>query len=305
MVAVNPNGNSADSSTDTGYRGVGSLTYQWQVSAADSDASYTNIGGATTASYNYTSAPSPTANPPTVVAVALFDATTMNISWSGATITAGGGLYYKCIENASGATQQTSASDRGYTNDTIASYNIYSDIAATGTYSTLVSNPASSPYNLAFTSLFYKVKTVSTSGFISALSTLYGFLYNSDLATAIGTINTNLNALIVSVAAMQGNTTVIGTTTTNIWTLINSVFGVNALNNLISLILVLVVILLAFWRKDVFFYIMAFIVCLGYGLAFYPAIHTPLGFMISAVVMGIGVYSLTLGVYNLVKGKSA
>ena len=40
-----------------GHRGVGALTYQWQRSAGDSDADYSNIDGATTASYNDTDAP--------------------------------------------------------------------------------------------------------------------------------------------------------------------------------------------------------------------------------------------------------
>lgn len=73
------------SSANRGYRGVGSLTYQWQRSAADSDADYSNISGATTASYNDTGAPAD-----------------------------GSGRYYQCVENATGATQQTSSSDRGY-----------------------------------------------------------------------------------------------------------------------------------------------------------------------------------------------
>jgi hypothetical protein len=85
VVASNATGNSADSSTDTGYRGVGSLTYQWQRSAADSDADYSNIDGATSSTYADTGAPSD-----------------------------GSGRYYKCILNATGASQQTSATDRGY-----------------------------------------------------------------------------------------------------------------------------------------------------------------------------------------------
>lgn len=85
VVASNATGNSADSSTDNGYRGVGSLTYQWQRSAADSDAGYSDIIGANTASYDDTGAPSD-----------------------------GSARYYKCILNATGATQQTSAADRGY-----------------------------------------------------------------------------------------------------------------------------------------------------------------------------------------------
>lgn len=85
VVASNATGNSVDSATDTGYRGVGSLTYQWQRSAADSDASYSDISGATTANYNDTGAPAD-----------------------------GSGRYYKVVENATGATQQISTADRGY-----------------------------------------------------------------------------------------------------------------------------------------------------------------------------------------------
>jgi len=85
VIAFNVVGDSGDSNTDTGYRGVGSLTYQWQRSAADSDADYSNIDGATTASYNDTGAP---AN--------------------------GDGRYYHCVLNATGASQQTSTANRGY-----------------------------------------------------------------------------------------------------------------------------------------------------------------------------------------------
>ncbi|MDD5487287.1 MAG: DUF2341 domain-containing protein, partial [Dehalococcoidales bacterium] len=85
VVAFNGAGDSPDSDTDNGYRGVGSLTYQWQRSAADSDANYANIEGATTSSYDDYDAP---AN--------------------------GDGRYYRCVLNAAGASQQTSTSDRGY-----------------------------------------------------------------------------------------------------------------------------------------------------------------------------------------------
>ncbi|GAJ24147.1 unnamed protein product, partial [marine sediment metagenome] len=78
-------GESEDSGTDTGHRGIGALTYQWQRSAADSDTNYSNISGATTESYDDIGAP--------------FD---------------GSGRYYRCVENATGASQQISAVDRGY-----------------------------------------------------------------------------------------------------------------------------------------------------------------------------------------------
>jgi hypothetical protein len=85
VIAYNAAGNSSDSTTDTGYRGVGALSYQWQRSDGDSDASYSNIVGATTASYDDTGAPAD-----------------------------GSGRYYRVLLNADGATQQTSTSDRGY-----------------------------------------------------------------------------------------------------------------------------------------------------------------------------------------------
>jgi hypothetical protein len=85
VVAKNAGGNSTDSNTDTGYRAPGALTYQWQRSAADSDAAYSDIVGATAASYNDTGAPAD-----------------------------GSGRYYKCVEDAAGASQQISSADRGY-----------------------------------------------------------------------------------------------------------------------------------------------------------------------------------------------
>lgn len=85
VKAWNAAGYGAESASNSGYRGVGTLTYQWQRSAGDSDADYSNIDGATTASYNDTGAPSD-----------------------------GSGRYYRCVINATGATQQISTSDRGY-----------------------------------------------------------------------------------------------------------------------------------------------------------------------------------------------
>ncbi|MBA7583363.1 hypothetical protein ES708_25305 [subsurface metagenome] len=73
VKAKNAAGESEDSLTDTGFRGVGALTYQWQRSAADNDADYSDIDGATTDPYNDTGAPEN-----------------------------GDGRYYKCVENATG-----------------------------------------------------------------------------------------------------------------------------------------------------------------------------------------------------------
>ena len=85
IKATNVAGDSSFSSTDTGYRLAGTLTYQWQRSAGDSDALYSNIEGGTTASYNDTGAPSN-----------------------------GDGRFFKCILSATGSSNQTSSADRGY-----------------------------------------------------------------------------------------------------------------------------------------------------------------------------------------------
>ena len=87
VVALNATGDSDDSTTDTGYRGVGAITYQWQRSSADSDADYSNIPGGTTDPYNDTTAP--------------ID---------------GSGRYFRCTVSSTDASNspQTSTSDRGY-----------------------------------------------------------------------------------------------------------------------------------------------------------------------------------------------
>ena len=114
VVASNTAGNSVDSATNTGYRGVGALTYQWQKSVADSDASYSNIGGATASTYADTGAPAPTVTAGTASATDGSATDKVTLSISGASANAGAGRYYKVILNATGATQQTSVADRGY-----------------------------------------------------------------------------------------------------------------------------------------------------------------------------------------------
>jgi hypothetical protein len=84
VVASNATGNSDDSATNTGNRGIGStLLYQWQRSSGDADADYSNISGAITDPYNDTEG------------------------------TAGAGYYYKCVLSADGAVDATSTADRG------------------------------------------------------------------------------------------------------------------------------------------------------------------------------------------------
>ena len=106
VVATNAVGDSADSATDTGYRGVGSLGYQWYRSSGDSDTDYSVLTGATTASHNDTTAPAD-----------------------------GSGRYYKCYLTATGATATYSSADRGYRDvsvvPTVTTSETFDDITAT------------------------------------------------------------------------------------------------------------------------------------------------------------------------------
>lgn len=85
VVATNSYGSSSASSAATGYRSVGSLSYQWQRSAADSNASFSDISGGTTATYYDTAAPEE-----------------------------GVGRFFRCALSADGAATVYSSADRGY-----------------------------------------------------------------------------------------------------------------------------------------------------------------------------------------------
>lgn len=83
VVAVNPAGDSAASSANAGYRIAGSLGYQWNRSAGDSDASYSTISGATSTPYDDT-------------------------------LVYPGGRYYYCSISATGSVTASSSVNRGF-----------------------------------------------------------------------------------------------------------------------------------------------------------------------------------------------
>lgn len=114
VVASNATGNSDDSATNTGYRGITTLTYQWKVSAADSDAAYSNITGGTTDPYSYTSAPAPTIVGGTGDASDGTSSAFVTLSVSGESATEGAGRWYYCVVSMSGAADADTTHDRGY-----------------------------------------------------------------------------------------------------------------------------------------------------------------------------------------------
>jgi hypothetical protein len=122
VVASNATGNSANSTSNTGYRGTTTLTYAWYVSAGDSDASYGAIGGGTTNPYDYTSAPAPTITGGTASATDGTSSTTITLSIAGASGNNGAGRYYKCNISMSGASPAYTSVDRGYTGITTLTY---------------------------------------------------------------------------------------------------------------------------------------------------------------------------------------
>jgi len=85
VKATSGAGTSDASGSDTGYRGVGGISYQWQRSSGDADSDYSNLVGATTDPYNDTTAPEGEV-----------------------------GRYYKCTLSADGADNVTTNADRGY-----------------------------------------------------------------------------------------------------------------------------------------------------------------------------------------------
>ncbi|MBW2561166.1 MAG: hypothetical protein JRE40_09975, partial [Deltaproteobacteria bacterium] len=177
--------------SNRGHRGVGALEYQWQRSAGDSDATYSNIDGGTSVGYNDTAAPVYTVNAPTLVSVEPQSTSELRVTYSGASVTEGAGRYYKCVLNATGADPQTSTSDRGYRNDSIAGtggYEIFSDTNVGGAYATSEGTDDEAPFDdieLGKNARkYYKVKAKSTDGTWSSLSTSYEGKY-----TAIETIS--------------------------------------------------------------------------------------------------------------------
>jgi len=113
VKARNAAGESGYSGTNNGYRGYGTLWYQWYRSAADSDASYSLINGATTASYNDAGAPTPTITPGTASASdgTYIDYVRLTLTGESANVF---GRYYKCYLWADGCNPVYSGSNRGY-----------------------------------------------------------------------------------------------------------------------------------------------------------------------------------------------
>ena len=110
------------STTNTGYRGVGSLVRDWEKSAIDSDANYSSTGQSADP-HNYTGAPAPTITGGTAAAT---DGTGGNglidLSVSSQSGNNGAGRWYRCKYTATGASTQYTSGNRGYRGTTTLTY---------------------------------------------------------------------------------------------------------------------------------------------------------------------------------------
>ncbi len=169
--AKNATGESSDSSTNTGYRGIGALTYQWQKSSADSDTDYGNIGGATGATYNDTDAPTPTITPGTTSASDNTSSAYVTLTVSGQAGNNGAGRYYQAVLTAAGATENTTASNRGYRGTATLIYQWYVSDNDIDTNFSLITGATTNPYNhtegVVYPDGRYYFATIGMSGAVS------------------------------------------------------------------------------------------------------------------------------------------
>jgi hypothetical protein len=105
---------SAASDANTGYCGAGTLTYQWYVSDADSDADYASLGaGANTNPYNDTTAPSGAATVETL-AFAGYGADWVILQGKVNTGVGADGRYFYCEVGSADAVSVDTNTNRGY-----------------------------------------------------------------------------------------------------------------------------------------------------------------------------------------------
>jgi hypothetical protein len=66
-----------------------------------------------------------------------------------------------------------------------------------------------------------------------------------------------------------------------------------------EIVVPLFIILVALWRRDIFFYFLAAPVAVVFGLMWRPAYPTPAGVVVSLALVGIGLYCFIKGLENL------
>lgn len=69
--------------------------------------------------------------------------------------------------------------------------------------------------------------------------------------------------------------------------------------DIVEIVVPLFIIFMAFWRRDIFLYIMSGVASIALGLAWYIEYRTTGAMAITIVLGGIGLYSLFLAIENL------
>ena len=147
VKARNDSGESALSSADTGYRGTSTLSYQWQRSAADFNSDYSNIKGATSVTYNDSSAPVPTVTPGTASASKGTSPDHVTLTVTGTSANVGAGRYYRCVVSMSDAVTQYSNENRGYIGVGSLTYQWYRSSRDDDSNYSLIRGATTNPYN--------------------------------------------------------------------------------------------------------------------------------------------------------------
>lgn len=144
--AYNAAGDSDDSGTDTGYRGVGSLTYQWYRSFGCAATNYSALGGATTDPYDDMTAPAPTINSNSATAC---DGCSSAFVTLACNESASNGVcrYYLAQLGATGAVSQNCTSDSGYRGTTSFTYQWWRSWADSAANYTQIAGATTDPYN--------------------------------------------------------------------------------------------------------------------------------------------------------------
>jgi len=65
--------------------------------------------------------------------------------------------------------------------------------------------------------------------------------------------------------------------------------------------LVITLLILTFWRRDIYLYLISCPVLITFGLRWYDLYHYPAGFAMALAIMATGIYCMILAIINLVK----
>lgn len=106
-----------------------------------------SLGGATSSTYDDTGAPAPTITPGTADATDGTSPEYVTLSVSGESASNGTGRYYRVVLNATGASENTSVSNRGYRGTTTLGYQWYRSAVDSDENFSSIGGATTDPYN--------------------------------------------------------------------------------------------------------------------------------------------------------------